>query len=131
MNTLDKSYFGGSELPNLETLYVSGNPLTYIHNGTFQEFPALKSLEITHSKLEDKHINEDAFKGSQLRSLDLSYNNLQSVKKEWMDSMRNTLKSLTLRYNPIERLPSGFFLFCLFCRFFFMLVCNFCDFESP
>uniref|UniRef100_H3B9H8 Leucine rich repeat containing 25 n=1 Tax=Latimeria chalumnae TaxID=7897 RepID=H3B9H8_LATCH len=52
-------------------------------------------------------INSDSHQLSQLTELDLSYNKLQSLPKEFL-SQANSLKNLSLQHNKLKELPSGF-----------------------
>ncbi|XP_076822202.1 uncharacterized protein LOC143468726 [Clavelina lepadiformis] len=81
ISTLNDTTFN---LPQLRTLSLKGNDLTFIHHGAFNKLANLTELELSNNKL--KTIAPDAFKGlNELRTLSLAGNELTTIPSRWVE----------------------------------------------
>uniref|UniRef100_A0A146KNW1 Leucine-rich repeat-containing protein 15 n=1 Tax=Lygus hesperus TaxID=30085 RepID=A0A146KNW1_LYGHE len=94
-------------LTKLQKLSLRNCTLTRLPPNTFEKFPNLKELDISHNPL------NDAFTSllnplSNLIHLDMGFSNLGSISKSTFHKMKS-LKTLILSGNPLQSLESGLF----------------------
>eukprot|EP01084_Bolivina_argentea_P000321 618_1 len=98
----------GSDLTKLTRIEIRNNSLSWIGDKSFSNLPNIEHIDISHCNLTTKHISNNAFKYSNIISLQLSYNNLIYLNKQWFDDL-NQLKTINLTNNPIKGINSNTF----------------------
>nr|VZI24488.1 unnamed protein product [Spirometra erinaceieuropaei] len=111
VDSLPPNGLGFSGLPNLQSLHLTGNRQLF-----FLPQAAFTGLSVSHLNLSGNSLNRvtrDAFLGlneesGQLRSLDLSDNQIRYLEPAWFPPRRGSqLSKLELRGNKLEKLHPG------------------------
>lgn len=107
IDELPSKIFASGQIPQLETLDVSGNGLTNIGRGAFIGTPHLAQLRLAYNRI--TRLDSDAFEGTKaLRDLDLSNNYLSDFPGVAMIRHSSTLTHLDLSSNRIRLLDNEY-----------------------
>lgn len=95
--------------PNLKSLYLQKNNITYVYKGIFEKYENLLNLNLGYNNI--ALIPDKTFSSlNQLRSLNISYNNIETINKQAFYGLKK-LEVLSIDHNKIKYLRIDIFSF--------------------
>lgn len=108
LEAIKKEDFSTTE--SLKTLNLSNNNLTYLSNIVFSNMKSLISLNLSRNQIESFHDGAFDECSRNLKTIDLSYNKLLTIKEDFFINLQDTVTgmlNLVLDFNDISAIESS------------------------